>query len=191
MQIYADILKRQATITASQTPSSVPGGLDPRTPTGIGSYVPGMVHVGIDFKAKIGDPVYAPYDAKAWVGKQAGGKWPSGKSYGAAEYLLLTDAEGFGLGLYHLDTIEVRSGAVKAGQRIGTAGAKGKATGPHLHAQVFKDGACYDVYWYLFNKNKPAAYRDWANTDEWEKTIAPKRMQVTTPNAMNLRIRRS
>lgn len=206
MGIYTDLLKRKATITMGQDPKTVKGGLDPRTPTQAdGSYLQlaGSTHVGIDFKAKIGDPVYAPYDARAWVGKQTGGKWPSGKSYEAAEYLLLTDAEGFGLGLYHLDTIEVRSGAVKAGQRIGTAGAKGKATGPHLHAQVFKDGACYDVYWYLFNKDKDKdkskdagvvaddKYYNWANTDEWEKSISPKRMQVKTPGSVNLRIRRS
>ena len=155
MQIYADILKRNATITASQTPSTVAGGLDPRTPTGIGAYVPGMVHVGIDLDGKIGDPVYAPYDARVWIGTQPGGKWPNGTTYPAAEYLLLTDADGYGLGLYHMDKIEVRSGSVKAGQRIGTIGTKGKSTGPHLHAQVYKAGVCIDAYWYLINKNNP------------------------------------
>ena len=209
MAIYTDLLKRLAEISMGQDPSTVKGGLDPDTPTSAdASYaqLTGTAHVGIDFKADKGEPVYAPFDAKAWVGKQAGGTWANGTKYEAAEYLLLTDANGYGLGLYHLDTITARSGSVKAGQQVGTVGAKGKATGPHLHAQVFKDKVYYDVYWYLFNQDKKAdvsvdstykdavkaedGFYDWPNTDKWEKDISPKRFRVTT-SWQKLNIRKS
>jgi murein DD-endopeptidase MepM/ murein hydrolase activator NlpD len=41
----------------------------------------------------------------------------------------------------HLDSIAVRDGQrIEAGQAIGTTGATGKASGPHLHLEYWQDG---------------------------------------------------
>jgi hypothetical protein len=91
---------------------------------------PRMPHSGIDFAAPTGTPVVAAN---------------SGRVALVAEFffpgrLVVLD---HGLGLYtlyfHLDSVGVAEGAmVERGQPIGTVGATGRATGPHLHfgAQV-------------------------------------------------------
>ena len=86
---------------------------------------PRMPHSGIDYAAARGTPVVASNAGR--VALVADFFFPG--------RLVVLD---HGLGLYtlyfHLDTVTVSDGAmVDRGQPIGTVGATGRATGPHLH----------------------------------------------------------
>ena len=84
-----------------------------------------MPHSGTDYAAELGTPVVASNRGRvAMVG-----------DFFFAGRLVVLD---HGLGLYtlyfHLDRVDVTEGAVvERGQPIGTVGATGRATGPHLH----------------------------------------------------------
>jgi murein DD-endopeptidase MepM/ murein hydrolase activator NlpD len=86
---------------------------------------PRQPHGGIDYAAPVGTPVVAANGGRVAL---VGDFFFPGR-------LVVLD---HGLGLYtlyfHLDTVGVADGAmVVRGQPIGTVGATGRATGPHLH----------------------------------------------------------
>jgi murein DD-endopeptidase MepM/ murein hydrolase activator NlpD len=97
---------------------------------------PRSPHSGSDYSAPLGTPVVAVNAGKVSL---------------VAEYffpgrLVILD---HGLGLYtayfHLDTIAVAEGErVERGQTLGTVGATGRATGPHLHFGAQVAGARVD-----------------------------------------------
>jgi murein DD-endopeptidase MepM/ murein hydrolase activator NlpD len=86
---------------------------------------PRMPHSGVDYAAERGTPVVAANRGRvAMVGE-----------FFFAGRLVIVD---HGLGLYtlyfHLDRVDAEEGAmVERGHAIGTVGATGRATGPHLH----------------------------------------------------------
>jgi murein DD-endopeptidase MepM/ murein hydrolase activator NlpD len=91
---------------------------------------PRMPHSGIDYAAPTGTPVVAAHTGRVAL---------VGEFFFPGRLVVLDH----GLGLYtlyfHLDTVGVTEGAmVDRGQPVGTVGATGRATGPHLHfgAQV-------------------------------------------------------
>lgn len=86
---------------------------------------PRAPHVGIDFSAEPGTPVVAANRGRVALIAD----------FFFAGRLIILD---HGLGLYtlyfHLDGVEAAEGSiVERGQTIGTVGATGRATGPHLH----------------------------------------------------------
>jgi len=86
-------------------------------------------HNGIDFKAKIGCPVYATHNGiVSWAGKDGDG--------GIGVSIVSTmSGNGYKTINYHLSKALVNKGElVEAGQEIGLAGNTGKyTTGAHLH----------------------------------------------------------
>ncbi|MFG2130820.1 peptidoglycan DD-metalloendopeptidase family protein [Streptomyces sp. NPDC048751] len=85
-------------------------------------------HTGLDLVAPSGTPIYAPADGKI---VHAG----PGGSYGNMTEIQHADGT---ITLYaHQTSIKVSVGQqVKRGQQIGTVGATGNVTGPHLHWEV-------------------------------------------------------
>ena len=92
-------------------------------------------HTGVDFAAPRGTPVRAIADGSiVFAGRQSG--------YGN---IVRVDHPGrYDTSYAHLDRIakNVKKGAsVEKGQIIGYVGSTGLATGPHLHFEMYKDGA--------------------------------------------------
>jgi len=90
---------------------------------------PRSPHYGLDTAAPIGTPIYAP----------AGGR----VRLAAPDFLLeggiVIIDHGFGVTstLFHMNSVDVQEGAVVAsGDRIGTIGEKGRASGPHVDWRV-------------------------------------------------------
>lgn len=105
---------------------------------------------GIDLAARRGTPVQAVADGIATVTQD---DW-----LGKAVHI----AHGGGLqSVYvHLDSVALEDGAiVEAGQRIGTVGDTGRATGPHLHFQVRQDGRLQDPQRWLAGLDANASER--------------------------------
>jgi murein DD-endopeptidase MepM/ murein hydrolase activator NlpD len=89
-------------------------------------------HSGIDLAAARGTPVMATLPGIATVILSATG-------YGL--HVIIDHGGGLSSLYGHLDTVLIEAGdAVMAGEVIGTVGATGNATGPHLHFEIRRDG---------------------------------------------------
>jgi peptidoglycan hydrolase-like protein with peptidoglycan-binding domain len=94
-------------------------------------------HTGIDYPASAGTPVGA-----AGRGQVMFAGWDSS---GYGNLVVVEHPRGVRSWYAHLAGIAVSRGAyVAAGNRIGTVGATGHATGPHLHFEVRVAGAAVD-----------------------------------------------
>lgn len=93
-------------------------------------------HRGVDFGAASGTPIVA-----AAAGRVAFAGWHGGHG----NYVLLAHGRGLGTAYGHMSRIGVRGGqAVAQGQVIGWVGSTGMSTGPHLHYEVWMNGAAVD-----------------------------------------------
>jgi murein DD-endopeptidase MepM/ murein hydrolase activator NlpD len=88
------------------------------------------IHNGLDFVAPVGKSVYATGDGVVTFVQYS-------RTSGYGNEIVIDHAFRFGTRYGHLDTILVKEGEfVKRGQKIGTVGQTGRATGPHLHYEV-------------------------------------------------------
>jgi murein DD-endopeptidase MepM/ murein hydrolase activator NlpD len=86
-------------------------------------------HLGIDLAAELGDPIYAA-DGGVVV-------YSGANSYGYGNMIMIDHGTGFQTLYAHLSAIFVNCGDnVTQGETIGSAGATGHASGPHLHFEV-------------------------------------------------------
>lgn len=95
-------------------------------------------HNGVDFAAPIGTPVRSIGDGKVVA---------AGFGRANGNYVTVAHTNGFQSAYLHLSAIapEVHAGTrVTRGERIGSVGQTGLATGPHLHFAVFKNGKYVD-----------------------------------------------
>lgn len=85
-------------------------------------------HTGIDLAVPNGTPVYAVGGGRVVLARWSG-------AYGMAVTVRMSDGH---YAVYaHLSRISVRRGArIRTGARIGSSGATGRATGPHLHLEI-------------------------------------------------------
>jgi len=91
------------------------------------------MHKGLDIAAAYGSPIRAAMDGTVTMAGWAGG-------YG--NFVKLSHASGYATGYGHMSRIAVRNGAhVSRGQVIGYVGSTGLSTGPHVHYEVWRNGA--------------------------------------------------
>lgn len=91
---------------------------------------PRAPHTGLDYSAPRGTPVVAANHGRVAL---------VGEFFFPGRLVVLDHGLGLYTFYFHLDTVAVAPGAaVERGQTVGTVGASGRATGPHLHfgAQV-------------------------------------------------------
>lgn len=85
-------------------------------------------HKGVDFKAAVGTPVYAPADGEVTF---------AGYQRAAGYYIILRHANGYSTVYMHLSKIDVKKGdKIYVGQIIAKTGNTGRTTGPHLHYEI-------------------------------------------------------
>ena len=111
-----------------------------------------IMHHGLDFRAKVGTPIYATGD----------GVVKTAKRKGTLGNLVEID-HGFGyVSRYaHLSSFSrgIKPGQkVKRGEVIGLSGNTGRTTGPHLHYEVLQNGKSVDPINYLFAEITPEEY---------------------------------
>ncbi len=91
------------------------------------------MHAGIDFKASYGTPIYATSDGTVQY---------AGRHGGHGNYVKIAHGGGLATGYAHMSRIAVSSGSrVRRGQVIGYVGSTGLSTGPHLHYELYRNGA--------------------------------------------------
>ncbi len=117
-------------------------------------------HDGLDFKANIGDQIYATGNG---VVKHAGRKGTYGR-------LLIID-HGYGYETYyaHLSSFakDIRPGTrVERGQLVAYSGNTGMSSGPHLHYEIHKDGSPLDPLNFLFADVSPEEYSSYKRIAE-------------------------
>ncbi|KID55053.1 peptidase M23 [Pseudoalteromonas luteoviolacea] len=89
-------------------------------------------HRGIDYAAKVGTPVVAAGNGRV---TKAGFNRLNGN------YVFIEHGSQYTTKYLHLHKLHVKTGQkVKQGQKIGTVGATGRVTGPHLHYEFLVDG---------------------------------------------------
>lgn len=97
---------------------------------------PRSPHSGADFSSKPGTAVLAVADGRVALAEE---------QYFAGNAVFLDHGDGLVSMSFHLATIDVQEGAtVRRGERIGTVGATGRVTGPHLHFGLRWHGARVD-----------------------------------------------
>ena len=74
----------------------------------------------------------------------------TGENAGYGNYLVIGHADGFATLYAHCSSLHVRAGQqVTRGEKVAQVGQSGKATGPHLHLELWKDGRALDPAAYL------------------------------------------
>ncbi len=86
-------------------------------------------HSGLDLIAPKGTPIQAP---------AAGTVIATGDFFFTGNAVFLDHGQGLISAYFHLDRIDVQTGqAVQRGEVLGSVGATGRVTGPHLHMNVY------------------------------------------------------
>ncbi|SJZ80805.1 M23 family metallopeptidase [Sediminibacterium ginsengisoli] len=108
-------------------------------------------HLGLDFTAPQGTPIYATADGRVSdAGFNTGG-------YG--NRVVIRHGYGYETLYGHMYRIKARVGqTVKRGEVIGYVGNTGKSTGPHCHYEVHKNGVPVDPIYYFYNDLTPAQF---------------------------------
>lgn len=101
-------------------------------------------HHGVDFAAPIGTPVYAASSGVVLIADMGSLSEAFGKA------VMIEHGDKFQSLSAHLSRIDVKSGDwVQAGQQIGLVGKTGRATGAHLHFELWQNSVPKDPLLFL------------------------------------------
>ena len=109
------------------------------------------LHLGLDFTAPAGTPIYATADGTI---EFAGNR---GDGYG--NHIIINHGFGYKTLYGHMYRIKANVGQrVKRGEVIGWVGSTGKSTGPHCHYEVIKNGNKIDPIYFFYNDLTPEQF---------------------------------
>lgn len=105
--------------------------------------IPKRPHNGLDIAAPTGTPILAPASAKVI---------DTGHYYFNGNTVFLDHGQGLLSAYLHMNKISVKPGQiVKQGEALGTVGATGRVTGPHLHWIVYLNKVAVDPALFISN----------------------------------------
>ncbi len=110
------------------------------------------MHEGVDFRARVGTPVYTTGDGVIKSARRRG-------TYGLM--LVIDHGHGYETRYAHLSSLadDIRPGAVvERGQVVAYSGNSGVTSGPHLHYEVKRNGKPVDPLNYMFADLSPDEY---------------------------------
>ncbi|MCP1468470.1 murein DD-endopeptidase MepM/ murein hydrolase activator NlpD [Sphingobium sp. OAS761] len=112
------------------------------------------MHAGIDFAARYGSPIYAVTDGVVSY---------AGRHGGHGNYVRIQHSNGLATGYAHMSRIAAAPGQrVRQGQVIGYVGSTGLSTGPHLHYELYRNGATVNPLSVKFTTTAQLAGRELA-----------------------------
>ena len=110
------------------------------------------MHKGVDFGAAYGSPIMA-----AAAGRIEFVGWHGGHG----KYVKINHGNGFATAYAHMSGFKVTPGQrVAQGQVIGYVGSTGMSTGPHLHYELYRNGAAIDPRSIKFTSRTQLAGKD-------------------------------
>ena len=114
------------------------------SPYGKQRYINGQkrsVHLALDMNGKTGDSIIAPLKGRVVL---------VGDFFYTGNTLILSHGEGLYTSYAHMDEINAELGKIiQQGKQIGTVGATGRVTGPHLHWTVYFNGNKINPEWLI------------------------------------------
>lgn len=103
-------------------------------------------HAAVDIRAQVGTPVSAPCDGRIVAVHRAGAM---------GRMVKMVTPKGLVLSFGHLSGYRCYPGqSVRRGQILGLVGASGRATGPHLHFAVQRDGQYVNPLTFLASRTE-------------------------------------
>ncbi len=136
-----------------------------------------MPHLGVDYAASKGTPVYAIGDGKVIKANYAGA---------AGNYAKIKHNSVYTSGYMHLWKFEqgINVGTkVKQGQLIGYVGSTGRSTGPHLDFRIWKNGTAVDPVSLKPPSAKPINEEHITAYLKWMKSYRTKLEKIKLPEA--------
>jgi len=114
-------------------------------------------HLGLDFAASSGTPIYATADGIV--------KFSGFSTNGYGNHVIINHGFGYETLYGHMVRVNASQGQqVKRGQVIGYVGSTGKSTGPHLHYEVHYKGKPINPIHFCMDKLTPVEYQQLVNS---------------------------